>query len=114
MEITAGAAQAAEQIGEKEKARPLLRQADRANGEGRRLTQRARPIARISCRRGCNDATAQRDGIPQVGLNSKVWACSNSAGRKIERITSSQLRRNFPAWNAERYRDGLSDPVLFP
>jgi hypothetical protein len=47
-------------------------------------------------------------------LNTKVWACSNSAGRKVERITSAQLRRHFPAWNAERYRDGLFDPVLFP
>jgi hypothetical protein len=35
-------------------------------------------------------------------------------GRKVERITSAQLRRHFPAWNAERYHDGLFDPVLFP
>jgi hypothetical protein len=47
-------------------------------------------------------------------LNTKVRACSNSAGRKVEHITSAQLRRHFPAWNVERYRDGLFDPALFP
>jgi glycine/D-amino acid oxidase-like deaminating enzyme len=31
-------------------------------------------------------------------------------GRKFERITSAQLRQRFPAWNAERYPDGVFDP----
>ncbi len=28
-------------------------------------------------------------------------------GRKVERIDSTTLRERFPAWNAERYRDGF-------
>ena len=28
-------------------------------------------------------------------------------GRKVERITSAELRKRFPAWNAERFCDGL-------
>jgi glycine/D-amino acid oxidase-like deaminating enzyme len=31
-------------------------------------------------------------------------------GRKFERITSAQLRQRFPAWNADRYCDGIFDP----
>jgi glycine/D-amino acid oxidase-like deaminating enzyme len=31
-------------------------------------------------------------------------------GRKFERVTSAMLRQRFPAWNAERYPDGIFDP----
>jgi len=31
-------------------------------------------------------------------------------GRKFERITSAKLRQRFPAWNADRYTDGILDP----
>src|SRR6187399_2433520 len=30
-------------------------------------------------------------------------------GRNFERITSTKLRQRFPAWNAERYTDGILD-----
>jgi glycine/D-amino acid oxidase-like deaminating enzyme len=30
--------------------------------------------------------------------------------RKFERITPAQLRQRFPAWNADRYCDGIFDP----
>ena len=30
--------------------------------------------------------------------------------RKFERITSAALRQRFPAWNADRYTDGILDP----
>jgi glycine/D-amino acid oxidase-like deaminating enzyme len=31
-------------------------------------------------------------------------------GRKFERITSAKLRQRFPAWNADRFCDGVFDP----
>ncbi len=31
-------------------------------------------------------------------------------GHAVERITSQDLRKRFPAWNAERFEDGLFDP----
>ncbi|MEP6686072.1 MAG: FAD-dependent oxidoreductase [Verrucomicrobiota bacterium] len=31
-------------------------------------------------------------------------------GRKFERINSAKLRERFPAWNADRYCDGVFDP----
>jgi glycine/D-amino acid oxidase-like deaminating enzyme len=31
-------------------------------------------------------------------------------GRKFERIRPAQLRQRFPAWNADRYCDGIFDP----
>ena len=30
-------------------------------------------------------------------------------GHKVERIDSAELRKRFPAWNAERYPDGFLD-----
>jgi glycine/D-amino acid oxidase-like deaminating enzyme len=53
---------------------------------------------------------ARQDEMQPGDFEYETYRLLKKRGHMIERITGKDLRERFPAWNAERFQDGIYDP----